>query len=93
MAAERKPLFMGTEGFAEETAQTDYLTIAKLTIPVAGSGGVGIIMGSNKITGVGSAEPSGIGSAQTRISGVSKAAAIAASRRACSGVVWPKRPR
>jgi hypothetical protein len=59
MAAERKPLFMAAEGYHEEVATTDYLTISKLTIPVSGSGGVGIVMGGNKITGAGPATVSG----------------------------------
>jgi len=53
MAAERKPLFMDqTEGFHEEMALNDYLSIGKLTIAAPGSGGVGILMGGNKITGL-----------------------------------------
>lgn len=68
MAAERKPLFMDqTEGFSEEVATTDYMTIARLTIPVAGSGGVGIVMNSTKVTGLGAATAAGdaLGYAQT----------------------------
>jgi len=53
MAAERKPLFMNqTEGFSEEMALNDYMSIGKLTIAVPGSGGLGIVMGGNKITGL-----------------------------------------
>lgn len=59
MAAERKPMFMASEGFHEEVATTDYMTIAKLTIPTSGSGGVGIVMNGNKVTGAGSASSSG----------------------------------
>lgn len=56
MASERKPLFMQSpEGFHEEVATTDYMTIAKLTIPTSGSGGVGIVMSGNKVTGAGPA--------------------------------------
>jgi hypothetical protein len=60
MASERKPLFMQSpEGYHEEVATTDYMTIAKLTIPTSGSGGVGIVMNANKITGAGPATASG----------------------------------
>lgn len=60
MASERKPLFMqDPEGFHEEMATTDYMTIAKLTIPTSGSGGVGIVMNGNKVTGAGPATAAG----------------------------------
>jgi hypothetical protein len=60
MASERKPLFMQSpEGYHEEVATTDYMTIAKLTIPTSGSGGVGIVMNANKITGAGPATTAG----------------------------------
>ena len=45
--AERKPLFMSTEGWSEEMATTDSMTLGGLTM----SGG-GIAMGSQKITGL-----------------------------------------
>jgi len=60
MASERKPLFMQSpEGYHEEVATTDYMTIAKLTIPTSGAGGVGIVMNGNKVTGAGPATTSG----------------------------------
>lgn len=60
MASERKPLFMQSpEGYHEEVATTDYMTIAKLTIPTSGAGGVGIVMNANKITGAGPATTAG----------------------------------
>ncbi len=70
MAAERKPLFMdATEGYSEETAITDYMTIARLTIPASGSGGLGIVMNATKITGLGDATADGdaIGYEQTGV--------------------------
>ena len=45
--AERKPLFQTTEGFQEEMAQADSITLGSLTM------GGAIAMGSNKITGLG----------------------------------------
>ena len=45
--APRKPLFMTTEGFSEEMATTDSMTLGGLTM----SGG-NIAMGTNKITGL-----------------------------------------
>jgi hypothetical protein len=60
MASERKPLFINPdEGFHEEVATTDYMTIAKLTIPASGSGGVGIVMNGTKVTGAGAATTAG----------------------------------
>lgn len=45
--AERKPLFQSSEGFQEEMAQADSITLGALTM------GGAIAMGSNKITGLG----------------------------------------
>jgi len=45
--AERKPLFQSAEGFQEEMAQADSITLGALTM------GGAIAMGSNKITGLG----------------------------------------
>jgi hypothetical protein len=45
--AERKPLFQSSEGFQEEMAQADSITLGGLTM------GGNIAMGSNKITGLG----------------------------------------
>jgi hypothetical protein len=45
--AARKPLFMGTEGFSEEMATSDEMTLGALTM------GGNIAMGANKITGLG----------------------------------------
>jgi hypothetical protein len=60
MASERKPLFIQSpEGYHEEVATTDYMTIAKLTIPTSGAGGVGIVMNGNKVTGAGPATTAG----------------------------------
>ncbi len=47
--AARKPLFMGSEGFSEEMATSDEMTLGGLTM------GGAIAMGTNKITGVGAA--------------------------------------
>ncbi len=46
--AERKPLFMSADGYAEEMAQSDAATFGGLTL------GGAIAMGGNKITGLGS---------------------------------------
>ncbi|MFO0677064.1 MAG: hypothetical protein U0169_11035 [Polyangiaceae bacterium] len=46
--AERKPLFMSADGYAEEMAQSDTATFGGLTL------GGAIAMGGNKITGLGS---------------------------------------
>jgi len=51
--AARKPLFMGTEGFSEEMALSDEMTLGGLTM------GGAIAMGTNKITGAGAASASG----------------------------------
>lgn len=45
--AERKPLFMSSEGWSEEMATTDSITLGGLTM-----NGGNIAMGSNKITGL-----------------------------------------
>jgi len=59
--AARKPLFMDTEGFSEEMAITDSMTLGGLTM------GGAIAMGDNKITGLGDATADGdaIGYQQT----------------------------
>jgi hypothetical protein len=59
--AARKPLFMGTEGFSEEMAVTDEMTLGALTM------GGNIAMGANKITNLGDATADGdaIGYQQT----------------------------
>ncbi|MCU0912938.1 MAG: hypothetical protein MUC88_00070 [Planctomycetes bacterium] len=51
--AARKPLFMGTEGFSEEMATGDSMTLGGLTM------GGNIAMGTNKVTGMGAATGSG----------------------------------
>lgn len=51
--AERKPLFMSADGWSEEMAQADSLTLGGLTM------GGAIAMGTNKITGLGSATADG----------------------------------
>lgn len=61
--AARKPLFMGTEGFSEEMAISDSLTLGGLTM------GGNVVMAANKITGLGDATADGdaIGYQQTGV--------------------------
>ena len=51
--AARKPLFMGTEGFSEEMAISDAMTLGGLTM------GGNVVMATNKITGLGAGSASG----------------------------------
>jgi len=56
--ADRKPLFMGTEGFHEEMSLTDGLEIGNLTI---NSGGTGIVMNGKELSGLPAATSSPAG--------------------------------
>ncbi len=56
--AERKPMFMSSEGYSEEMATTDTATFGGLTL------GGNIAMGTNRITGLG--DPSGNQDAATK---------------------------
>lgn len=54
--ADKKPLFMSTEGYQEELAFTDDVQLGKLTINASGTG---IVMNSKPITGLPNTPPSG----------------------------------
>lgn len=56
--ADRKPLFMGLEGFHEEMALTDGLELGNLTV---NAGGTGIVMNAKPITGLPAASSSPAG--------------------------------
>lgn len=54
--AERKPIFISTEGYSEEMAQTDSMTLGALSIH---SSGTGIDMNGKKVSDMGSATTAG----------------------------------
>jgi len=82
--AARKPLFMGTEGFSEEMALADSMTLGGLTM------GGNIAMGTNKITGLGAAASSGdalaYGQSSASLAGLTLTGALAMGTNGISGL-------
>lgn len=82
--AERKPIFMSAEGWSEEMAVSDSMTLGGLTM------GGNIAMGSNKITGMAAATSSGdalaYGQSGASLAGLTLSADLAMSGFGISGL-------
>jgi hypothetical protein len=85
--AARKPLFMGSEGFSEEMATSDSMTLGGLTM------GGNIVMGTNKLTGLGAASGSGealvYGQASGSLAGLTLTGDLAMSNQKITGLGAP----
>jgi len=82
--AERKPMFMAADGFSEEMAIADSMTLGGLTM------GGNVIMAANKITGLGAASASGdalaYGQSSASLAGLTLTADLAMGTNGISGL-------